>query len=483
MAFSLSPTQTVLWDQIHYSGDPTEFAWVLPVRAGARLELSRDEFFAALDASTQPVVTYPYGGPGCAVAGCGGAGSAGTMGGGSVEVLAQRVVGPYETVTLRSTDPNALVTWLDAHQFELPVSVQPTVEEYVREGFDFIALRLRPQCSERSMQPVRVITPGADPTLPLRMVAAGVGARVGIVLYVLGEGRWRPQNFDEVLFDDSKLVWDSNAASSNYESLAQSLMAQNGGRSFLTEAAQHPDLASWYPGHPEWSDLPASSAGGSNQGNPGLASAYFAFCRGVAMVPGTTSVVSAPQPCAADAGEEGGADADADADAGMDADAGPGAGGDAAGDAELDVRDEFSPDAAAGVDALAPEQDAGDGEAGLDAPFEGTDASPAPTAMAVDPCSGFDDLDVAFGSLHLENVWVTRLRANLPATALASDLRLEAEPVQEPVSNLHVASSPPAVRSRQGCVSTARPKDAFGTVATVVATMFGISIVRRRRRK
>src|SRR5438552_18360027 len=64
MAFSISKTQTVLWDQIRYSGDPREFAWVLPVRPGARIELSNDAWFAALDASTQPVVTSPayYGG-------------------------------------------------------------------------------------------------------------------------------------------------------------------------------------------------------------------------------------------------------------------------------------------------------------------------------------------------------------------------------------------------------------------------------------
>ena len=37
MALSISTQQTVLWDQIRYSGDPAEFAWVLPVRAGAKL--------------------------------------------------------------------------------------------------------------------------------------------------------------------------------------------------------------------------------------------------------------------------------------------------------------------------------------------------------------------------------------------------------------------------------------------------------------
>src|SRR5262249_48579403 len=52
MAFSISPTQTILWDQIRYTGSPSEFAWVLPIHQGARVEISHDEWFAALDAST-----------------------------------------------------------------------------------------------------------------------------------------------------------------------------------------------------------------------------------------------------------------------------------------------------------------------------------------------------------------------------------------------------------------------------------------------
>src|SRR5262252_6569636 len=41
MALAVSTTQTVLWDQIQYSGDPKEFAWVLPVHAGAHIEVDR----------------------------------------------------------------------------------------------------------------------------------------------------------------------------------------------------------------------------------------------------------------------------------------------------------------------------------------------------------------------------------------------------------------------------------------------------------
>src|SRR5688572_15534820 len=52
MALSINPTQTVLWDQIQYAGDPSEFAWVLPVKPGARIEASHDAWFEVLDAGT-----------------------------------------------------------------------------------------------------------------------------------------------------------------------------------------------------------------------------------------------------------------------------------------------------------------------------------------------------------------------------------------------------------------------------------------------
>src|SRR5688500_13852624 len=35
MVMSVSPTHSVLWDQIQYASEPEEFAWVLPVKPGA----------------------------------------------------------------------------------------------------------------------------------------------------------------------------------------------------------------------------------------------------------------------------------------------------------------------------------------------------------------------------------------------------------------------------------------------------------------
>src|SRR5450432_3852576 len=60
MVFSVSKEQTILWDQFTYSGNPSEFAWVLPVHAaGIQVDLAHDEFISAIDAYTSPVITGP----------------------------------------------------------------------------------------------------------------------------------------------------------------------------------------------------------------------------------------------------------------------------------------------------------------------------------------------------------------------------------------------------------------------------------------
>jgi hypothetical protein len=48
------------------------------------------------------------------------------------------------------------------------------------------------------------------------MVAAGTGATVGITLWVIGDGRYEPQNFTSFTISPSELVWDFSQNLSNY---------------------------------------------------------------------------------------------------------------------------------------------------------------------------------------------------------------------------------------------------------------------------
>ena len=480
MAFSVSPAQTVLWDQIKYTGSPSEFSWVLPVRAGAVVQLSHDEWFAALDATTSPIIYGPT--PNCGGGGgiaCGGfssdSASPGSANGGSVQVIDQSVVGPYDTVTLRSTDPHALETWLVANNFTIPDTIRPTIAAYVNEGFDFIALRLQPGQGVQSMQPVRVVTPGADVTLPLRMVAAGVGAQVGITLFVISEGRYeaRPP-FANALVDDSKLVWLHVQGRSNYQETSQALMQGNRGRTWLTESAGPVSLV--------LSSFGASCAGGGINGSvyPGqsLADVYSGQC--------------SCNPVSRCGGGAGGGIADALAD-GTDAVA------DANGDAlsSADATDATPEGAEAAAEAAAGDATGAtiDGASSSDAHASGGDAlaeageGSESGACTADPCAGFDDLDVASVGMHEGAVWITRLRAVLPTDALGEgDLHIQASASQTAIPRQHNVNTYDDARyspcPSSGCSAGAAHPGMLerGLVAGALGFV-GMALIRRRARR
>src|SRR5690349_10531233 len=45
MLLSISQQQTTLWDQIEYAGEPSSFAWILPIKGQVDVGLSSDALF------------------------------------------------------------------------------------------------------------------------------------------------------------------------------------------------------------------------------------------------------------------------------------------------------------------------------------------------------------------------------------------------------------------------------------------------------
>jgi hypothetical protein len=226
MLLAVSSTQSTLYDQIEYSGSPTSFAWVLPIHGTVTVGLSADVLFDSIDTLTATQINPPprnCPSPNCnyfaATEAPGVAGGASSDAAASVQVLTQAIVGPYETVQLASTDSSALDTWLTANGYNIPAAVQPILAAYIAEGFDFLAMKLLPNEGVQAMRPVRVTTPGASLSLPLRMASIGTGAITGITIWVVADGRYQPQNFPFFHIDDSQLVWDWSSNISNYTTL------------------------------------------------------------------------------------------------------------------------------------------------------------------------------------------------------------------------------------------------------------------------
>jgi MYXO-CTERM domain-containing protein len=250
MVLSLSTTQTTLYDQIEYTGSPQSFAWVLPIQGVVQVGLSSDLMFAQLDAWTSvlvssPPFSCPGGGGGCVVGSGTGPSSATSGGGGGigeteggVEVIAEEVVGPFETVQLSSADPQALQSWLASRGYFVPPDIAPIIDAYVADGFDFLAVKLVPGANVQAMRPLSVTMPGAGPVLPLRMVAGGTGAQTLLTLWIVSEGRYQPQNFPWFVIDSGDLVWDFDTKSSNYKTLRADGFSASGGYGWLVESAE-----------------------------------------------------------------------------------------------------------------------------------------------------------------------------------------------------------------------------------------------------
>jgi len=239
MLLSVSPTQSTLYDEIEYAGSPSSFAWVLPIHGTVTVGLSADVLFSSIDTLTATQINPPPSScpqPHCSSGGGCGSSAAGNSafdesGGGSnqVQVLKQSTVGPYDTVQLHSTNAGALDAWLTQNGFDIPTAVQPILDAYVSDGFDFLAMKLSPGQGVQAMRPVRVTTQGAGLSLPLRMASVGTGAITGITIWIVADGRYEPQNFQSFYIPTSQLVWDWSTQSSNYTSLraAQEASFQN----------------------------------------------------------------------------------------------------------------------------------------------------------------------------------------------------------------------------------------------------------------
>ncbi len=251
MVLSLSLEHTTLYDQIEYVGEPSSFAWVLPIKGTVTVGLSSDLVFEALDDVTHvkilsPTITCPppkQCGPAknlssSFVGVTTGTGTGPSTGnGGGVTILAQETVGPYETVQLSATDPNALTDWLTSHGYEIPADIKPVIAAFVAEKSNFLALKLVPGAGVSAMRPVRVTTAGAGLSLPMRMVAAGTGATTTVTLWIVSEGRYQPQNAPWFEIHASDLTWNWDSQSSDYSTLLDAHYAASGGTAWQVEFA------------------------------------------------------------------------------------------------------------------------------------------------------------------------------------------------------------------------------------------------------
>jgi hypothetical protein len=255
IVFYLQPDGVEVIVQVSTAGtDATDFAWVVPV------QLAPDQYGtgsqAALDTIAQ--LTTPQfrldvqtvgnchsiyfpgeaGGPDR-----NGVAPTGTPMGPTVQVVSQQSVGPYDSVLLKSDDPNALVQWLRDNQFRISDAAAGIIPVYVAEHSLFVAYKLKADATTQDIVPITLHFPyvkNVDGTalgscIPLRLTAIAATNDMEVLTFVLASAQAVPTNFFRVLLNLAKIDWINDGL--NYDDVLKQAVSEAGGNAFATEYA------------------------------------------------------------------------------------------------------------------------------------------------------------------------------------------------------------------------------------------------------
>ncbi|MET7298702.1 DUF2330 domain-containing protein [Embleya sp. NPDC005575] len=155
-------TSVVRWDgrveeidmQLTVSGDAEQAAWIMPVPSRASVTLGNSAMFDELEHVVAPVERvrhyfwpksgdWPFsgdsgGGEKSARAGA-------PPGAGGVEVVGRERLGPFDVARLAADNPQVLGSWLTQNGFHLPAALTTALEPYVRQHWEYVAIRLAPE--------------------------------------------------------------------------------------------------------------------------------------------------------------------------------------------------------------------------------------------------------------------------------------------------------------------------------------------------
>ena len=241
--------------QIKYTGEADQFSWIVPLTSMPALSVGSDVLFQVLEPATRPTFTTrfvvdgtcntPSGGSGF---GCGGSVSesagvappggydGGNASAPTIDVSFHGNIGPYDTVVVRSDDAGALETWLNENKYFVSPQASQIIQKYVATQSYFVALRLQSGHGVDEIQPLVVKLTAEEGCLPLQLTAIATTPDLRINVWVLGNGRAVPINYDELTLNYAKLDWFGNGA--NYDRLVSDAANEAGGNAFLVEYAQ-----------------------------------------------------------------------------------------------------------------------------------------------------------------------------------------------------------------------------------------------------
>jgi hypothetical protein len=235
LIFTVDPGKVTLYEQIHYTGSPKDFAWVLPVPAVPTLSTTSISLFQTLDQQTAPRL-YQADAPTCPGYATGAAPAAAP---GAVNVYSSGAVGPYSYDVIGSGNPQALTNWLTGHKYKIPAESQAEMQPYIAAHMLFLALRLQGNTGTQDMLPVKIsyATNRSTITIPLRMATPMGKENLDVLVWIFAQDRYVPQNYQSLQLNYNQLE-NNLYQRAAYTHLVSQAVSQVNGHGFVTEYAQ-----------------------------------------------------------------------------------------------------------------------------------------------------------------------------------------------------------------------------------------------------
>ena len=228
----------------HFRAGPKELAWIVPVPGKPDgIGQADAEIFKTLESQTAPRFHMRTSKRGLGF-GCGWAGVKNDLSQGVV-VESTGTAGIFKYHVLSASDAGGLAKWLAENKYKTPVGAERVFARYVKAGWYWLVMRVRPEVSDSptlAPHPITYTYAGERLVYPMVISQLSADAENEILLYVLASTRYVCANWTNLTIDHDDIRTDAEASSgTNYEQLLRTATVRSGGQLFVTEYAHRGD--------------------------------------------------------------------------------------------------------------------------------------------------------------------------------------------------------------------------------------------------
>jgi hypothetical protein len=210
---------------LHVHGTATAFAWVVPVKPSAFVDLTSDAWLESLEDATAPRVVPPEVSPPCGAAGV------------EVDGDLSHVVTTAPDSVATAADVATLGDTLAGWGITVTGDLAPLLDAAGADGDSFVAFLYSGGPPDIVTRTVRIVDTSAA-TIPLALTSGS--STIAVTAYAFATGGVTPGTSAPLTLDPSLLLWQTDGTST-YAPVRDTLLTTNPG-AWLVETAGHPEL-------------------------------------------------------------------------------------------------------------------------------------------------------------------------------------------------------------------------------------------------